>query len=53
MVNSRLENALCGAVLLGAEKVDEVDLSNIVDNMNSITYSHARENLAHTSISAP
>lgn len=33
---------------MGVGKVDEIDLSNIVDNMNSITYSHARENLAHT-----
>jgi antitoxin YefM len=30
------------------KKVDSLNLSNKLDNMNAITYSYARENLAHT-----
>jgi antitoxin YefM len=33
------------------DKIDGADLSNMLDNMNAITYSHARENLARTIIS--
>jgi len=33
---------------LDKEKIDGAVMSNILDNMNAITYSHARENLART-----
>jgi len=32
----------------GEKRIDKALLSNILDNMNAITYSHARENLAKT-----
>ena len=33
---------------LDEESIDASYLSNILDNMNAITYSHARENLSRT-----
>ena len=41
----------CVPLTLGKENIDGANMSNILDNMNAITYSHARENLAQTIIS--